>query len=176
MKLSYKIPALITLAIGLMAQPSLTITTAHAKDGCSNISIEGVSNLGVIEVAPGIFVLGALPAPATIAGIPGLLGSVATGARTTGAKAQGAQHLTLIHTFVSTDPARPGSFTTSDRAILAPAGTDPNTGVINDVLEIVGGTGVFANADGFLMNHAIIDLDTFTLAFDTHGRICADGL
>src|SRR5262245_29000760 len=137
MKRSHKIPALITLAIALVAQPCLTVTTAQAKDGCANISIEGIANLGLIEVAPGIFVLGALPSPVTIAGVPGLLGSVATGARTTGNDGQGAQHLTLVHTFVSTDPARPGSFTTSDRAILAPAGTDPNTGVISDVLEIV---------------------------------------
>lgn len=176
MKLNRRIPALIVLAAGLATAPGTMTATAAAANSCANISIEGVANLGFVEVAPGIFALGALPAPVTIAGVPGLLGSVATGVRTTGADDQGAQHITLIHTFVSTDPARPGSFTTSDRAILAPAGSDPNTGIIDDVLEIVGGTGVFANAEGFLMNHAIIDFNTFTLAFEARGRICADGL
>jgi hypothetical protein len=78
--------------------------------------------------------------------------------------------------FVSTDPGRPGSFTTADQAIAAPAGTDPNLGIINDVMTNVSGTGVFANADGFLMNHAILNLHNFTLTTSFHGRVCADGL
>jgi hypothetical protein len=116
------------------------------------------------------------PAPIVFGDIPGLLSSVVTGLETSGAKGQGALHLTLHHTFVSTDPARPGSFTTDDRAVCAPAGTDPNVCHINDVLQIVSGTGIFANADGSLRNHATLDLNSFTLTFSIRGRVCGDGL
>ena len=59
---------------------------------------------------------------------------------------------------------------------IAPAGNDPDTGIINDIMEIVGGTGVFENVSGFMKNHAIVDLKTFTLTTSVHGRICADSL
>jgi hypothetical protein len=44
------------------------------------------------------------------------------------------------------------------------------------VLTVVSGTGVFANAEGFMVNHALLDLNNFTLAVSLRGRICADGL
>jgi hypothetical protein len=158
-----------------LALASCSLPTVRAED-CANIDSEVVANIGVIEVAPGVFVLGGLPTPMTVGGVRGLMSSVVTGLRTTGAKGQGAQHLSLVHTFVSIDPDKPGTFTTSDQAIGAPAGKDPNLTIINDVLTIVEGTGVFANADGFIMNHALLDLSNFTLTASMHGRICADGL
>jgi hypothetical protein len=159
----------LTLAAALIVSGGLSTARAH---GCENVAFEGVAQLGLIEVAPGVFTLGALPTPVVVAGVPGLMSSVVTGQRAT----HGAIHYTLTHTFVSTDPARPGEFTTSDRAVAAPAGTDPNLAIINDVLRVVSGTGVFANADGFMVNHALLNLSNFTLAFSTRGRICADGL
>ena len=63
-----------------------------------------------------------------------------------------------------------------DRAVGVPAGKDPNTGIINDVMTIKTGTGVFANATGFMVNHALLDLANLTLSTSVHGRICADGL
>ena len=144
-------------------------------DNCENVQFEGVAQLGFIEV-DGLFVLGALPTPVTVAGVPGLMSSFITGVRSSGANGQGAQHYTLIHTFISTDPEQPGGFSTEDRAVAAPAGKDPNISIINDVLTIVSGEGVFQNASGFMMNHAIVDLTEFTLTFSTHGRICGDGL
>lgn len=168
MKSLFRIPCVLTLAAGLYLQAG--VPSARA-DGCATISVAGVAGLGIVDGA-----LGALPSPMTIGGVPGLLSSVITFVRTTGSNGQGAQHVTLRHTFISTDPARPGSFYTADRAILSPAGTDPNIGLINDVMDIVAGEGVFANADGFMMNHAILNLYTFTLEYSAHGRICADGL
>ena len=151
--------------------------TPHSRaESCENLEFEVVASLGLIEVAPGVFVLGALPTPSVIAGVEGLLSSVITSARPSGSKAQGTQHFTLVHTFVSTDPTRPGSFSTEDRAVAVPAGKDPNTGIINDVMRIVSGSGVFANAHGFMVNHAMLDLENLTLATSIHGRICADGL
>ncbi len=151
------------------------INSAQAE-GCEKVFAEGVAQVGFIEVAPGIYTLGGLPTPVVMGGVSGLLSSITTSGRTTGADGQGAQHFTLRHTFVSTDPARPGSFTTEDRAVLAPAGTDPNVGHINDVMEIVSGTGVFANADGFLKNTATINLNNMTLTYSVRGRVCADRL
>jgi hypothetical protein len=146
------------------------------SENCENVQFEGVAQLGFIEVAPGVTVLGALPTPVIVAGVPGLMSSVITGVRSSGGKDQGAQHYTLRHTFVSTDPARPGGFSTEDRAVAAPAGKDPNVSIINDVLTIVSGDGIFENATGFMMNHAIVDLTEFTLTFATHGRICGADL
>ncbi len=145
-------------------------------DDCAKIEFEGLAHLGFVEIQPGTFTLGALPTPTTIAGIPGLLQSVITGLRPSGSKGQGAQHYSLIHTFVSVDPNRPGTFWTEDRAIGAPAGKDPNTGIINDIMEIAGGTGVFENVSGFMKNHAIVDLVNLTLTTSVHGRICIEGL
>lgn len=108
----------------------------------------------------------------TIGGVAGTFGSIVTGLRPTGARGQGAQHLTLIHS--STSPQ--GNFTTSDRAVCAPAGTDAGTCRVNDVMTIVSGTGVFANAAGSIRNHGIIDLNTFTLSFSLRGRVCGDGV
>src|SRR5437870_10621431 len=63
---------------------------------------------------------GFAPTPVVFGDIPGLLSSVVTGLETSGVEGQGAEHLTLQHTFVSTDPSRPGSFQTEDRAVCAP--------------------------------------------------------
>ncbi|HXJ57370.1 MAG TPA: hypothetical protein VNU68_11970 [Verrucomicrobiae bacterium] len=164
-----KIFGILTLAAAFIA--SAGFSTARAE-GCGNVGFQGIAQLGLIEVAPGVFTLGALPTPVVIAGVPGLMSSIVTGQRAT----DGAIHYTLVHTFVSTDPARPGGFTTSDQAVAAPAGTDPNLAIINDVLTVVSGTGVFANPDGFMVNHALLDLNNFTLAVSLRGRICSDGL
>ena len=130
----------------------------------------------MIEVAPGIFTLGALPVAMTLGNVPGEMSSVITSLQPSGAQGQGAQHITLQHTFISTDPMRPGMFITQDRAVCAPAGANPATCRVNDVLTIVSGTGVFANAGGSLRNHGTIDLAGLTVTVSLRGRICGDGL
>jgi hypothetical protein len=89
-----------------------------------------------------------------------------------GQSGQGAQHITLRHEFASAE----GTFSTEDRAVCAPAGADPNLCRVNDVMRIVSGTGVFANASGQLVNHGVIDLNSLTLSFSIRGRVCGDGL
>ena len=111
----------------------------------------------------------------TFGNVPGLLSSIVTSFDASGSAGQGAQHLTLMHTFVSTDLMRPGSFTTQDRAVCAPAGSGPAVCRVNDVLTIVSGTGMFANAAGSLRNHGVIDFSTFSLTFSIRGRVCGDG-
>lgn len=152
-----------------------TPNAARSSASCQNVLVEGVAALGFIEIAPGVFTLGAIPISATIAGVQGLLGSVVTGLEPSGSRGQGAQHLTLTHTFTSTSsPA--GSFTTTDRAVCAPAGKDALTCRVNDALTVAAGTGVFANAAGTLHNHGTINLSTWTVSVSLRGRVCGDGL
>jgi hypothetical protein len=131
------------------------------------VALEGSAPLGVFNGA-----LGAAPTQVTIAGVTGSLGSVVTSLTTSGQSGQGAQHITLRHDFVSVA----GSFHTEDRAVCAPAGRDPNVCRVNDVMQVVGGTGVFANATGQLVNHGVIDLNAFSLSYSMRGRVCGDGL
>ena len=169
MKTPLKITSLIAIAIVLCLLGPAWLSASQPAAECINVSAEGS---GPLSANP----FGAAPSPVTLGDIPGLLSSVVTGLETSGANGQGAQHLTLQHTFVSTDSSRPGSFTTEDRAVCAPAGSDPNVCHVNDVLQIVSGTGIFSNAEGSLRNHGIINLNTFSLTFSIRGRICGDGL
>ena len=138
-----------------------------AAERCANVALQGSAPLGIFNGA-----LGAVPTPVTIAGVDGMLGSVITSMSASGAIGQGAQHVTLRHEFTSAA----GTFQTDDRAVCAPAGSDANVCRVNDVMEIVSGTGVFANASGQLVNHGTIDLNTFTLSYSARGRVCGDGL
>ncbi len=128
--------------------------------------------LGQIPIAPGVVTVGALPVPVTLAGVSGMLSSIVTGLDASGKNGQGAQHITLIHNFISAQ----GTFSTTDRAVCGVAGTDPNVCRINDVLQVTSGTGVFENAGGSLRNHGVIDLNTYTLTLGLRGRVCGDGV
>jgi len=172
MKTSLKLLSLPLLALTLVSLTSFAAPQPSSR--CTNVFVETSGNLGAIEVAPGVFTLVALPTAMTLGNIPGQMSSVVTSFEPSGAKGQGAQHVTLIHTFVSDDGE--SSFTTADRAVCAPAGSNPLVCRVNDVLTIVSGTGVFENANGSLRNHGIIDLTSFSLTISLRGRVCGDGL
>jgi hypothetical protein len=174
MRILPKITSLAAITLALLCQTGLA--APQPASHCQNVFFEGSAPLAVIEVAPGVFTLGVPPIPTMLGNVPGMLGSVVTSLQASGAKAQGVQHITLVHTFESTDPARPGTFTTEDRAVCAPAGKDSAVCRVNDVLTIVSGTGIFANAEGSLRNHGIIDLASFSLTISLRGRVCGDGL
>ena len=163
-----------TAPSALTSAPSLS--ASQSSERCMNISLNVTADLGFIEIAPGVFALGAVPIPVTLGDIPGLMGSVVTSLEAGGAYGQGAQHLTLRHAFESTDPSRLGTFLTEDKAICAPAGGDRNVCTVNDVLQMASGTGIFSNPDGSLRNHGVIDLNTFTVQVHLTGRVCGDGL
>ena len=182
MKASLKVISLIVLTL-LLAGPWAFAQQPAAQ--CQNVFYEGNNPLILVPVPgapPGTFTIAAPPQPVILGDVPGMFGSIVTSLAASGSNGQGAQHVTLIHTFISTDPARPGSFTTRDRAVCAPAGSGPAVCRVNDVLTIVSGTGVFANATGSLRNHGIIDLTNLTpttpgsLTVSLRGRICGDGL
>jgi hypothetical protein len=145
----------------------LSTVASQSSERCANVALEGTAGLGIFDGA-----LGAAPEPATIAGVSGTLRSVITGIAPSGRSTQGAQHITLRHNFESAS----GSFRTDDQAVCGPAGADPNVCRVNDVMAIVSGTGIFANASGQLVNHGVIDLNSFTLSYAVRGRVCGDGL
>jgi hypothetical protein len=151
------------------------VAVARPASRCVNVSAEGVATLSFRGPGPNP-TLGADPFEVTIGDVRGTMSSFITGANPSGSAGQGAAHYTLQHTFISIDPARPGSFETADRAVCAVAGSDPNVCRVNDVLEVVRGDGVFANAGGFLTNHGTINLNTWSLTVDLGGRVCGDGL
>jgi hypothetical protein len=170
-----ELPTTIT-SPSMLAAESSSLLAARSSRRCENVAWDGIATIGFIEVAPGVFALGALPTPITLGDLSGVMGSVVTSLRPSGAEAQGAQHLTLRHTFESTDPLRVGTFQTEDKAVCAPAGRDQNVCRVNDVLQIVSGTGIFENAEGVLRNHGVLDLNNFTLSVSLSGRVCGDGL
>jgi hypothetical protein len=174
MKTTLKLTTLAAVALALLCQTALS--APQPASHCQNAYAEVTGPLAIVEPAPGVFTLGFLPGAVMLGNVPGMLSSYVTSLEASGSTGQGAQHLTLQHTFVSTDPARPGTFITADRAVCGPAGSDPAVCHVNDVLTVVSGTGIFANAAGSLRSHGTIDLATFTLTFSIRGRICGDDL
>ena len=154
-----------------LTDPGRLQAAPQAAARCMTVFTQGEGPLVNIDGAVGF-----APAAVTLGNVRGLLSSVVTAFEASGSEGQGAQHLTLVHTFVSTDAARPGTLTTQDRAVCAPAGSDPAVCRVNDALAVVAGTGVFAHATGSLRNHGVIDFTSFTLTFSIRGRLCGDGL
>ena len=165
-----------TAPSALASISTLSVSASQSSERCTNISLDVTAALGFIEVAPGVFTLGALPSAVTLADIPGIISSVVTSLDASGANGQGAQHFTLQLSFESTDPSRVGTFLTENKAVCAPAGSDPNVCTVNDVMQMASGTGIFSNPDGSLRAHGVIDLNNFTIEVRLTGRACGDGL
>ena len=146
--------------------------SAQPADRCLHFTISSTSNVGFVCLPAPLNVcgLGALPNPVTIGGISGYLSSAAGEQRNSG---NGAIHFVLYHYF---DDGNGNTFWTEDRAVCAPAGTNPLACTVHDVLTVAGGTGIFAQASGSLRNHGTFDLAAGTLGVNMRGRICGDGL
>lgn len=82
-------------------------------------------------------------------------------------KGNGSLRFDLDHTY--TTPS--GTFTTTDRVVAAPTGK-PGEYLINNRVDITGGTGELQDAFGFLHTHGTVNLQTGVVAVDYHGRIC----
>jgi hypothetical protein len=59
---------------------------------------------------------------------------------------------------------------TEDHGVLSPI--DPPMYWFNNRLEVVGGTGVFSDAEGMIRSHGTVDLAGGAIQLAYHGRIC----
>ncbi len=157
--------------------PLAAATESRAAEDCMNVAAEATFPLGLWMFNDQL-VFGALPTPITLGGIEGTMASFLTAPiRTSGRHGQGAQHFLLSHVFWADDDL--GMFLTEDKAVCAPAGGGPLTCRVNDHLEIVSGTGIFAGAHGFLHNHGVIEFTgsvTGILHASIRGRVCGGGV
>lgn len=149
------------------------LNAGQSADRCVNVQAEGTAALGLVMLPNGTTGFGGSWTPISLGGISGQMASVVLNQHGSGQSQDGAQHLMLQHAFQT--PAG-DYFLTEDRAVCAPAGPSPATCRVNDVLTIVGGTGIFANATGSLRNHGVIDFGQGMLDFSMRGRVCGDGL
>jgi hypothetical protein len=82
-------------------------------------------------------------------------------------KGNGSLRFELTHTYTTSSG---DTFTTSDRVVAAPTNR-PAEYLINNQVDITGGTGRFAGASGFLRTHGTVNLQTGVVSVDYHGRI-----
>ena len=71
----------------------------------------------------------------------------------------------------STSSSRPRGHSAPKAERFAPPQARPNVCRVNDVMEIVSGTGVFAKASGQLVNQGTISLSAFTLSYLVRGWV-----
>lgn len=150
---------------------ALAGSASQSGDRCMNVFAQGTAPLGFVALPNGTAGFGGMWFPVSLGPVNGEMASVVVGQETSGQ--QGAQHLTLEHAFRTLTG---DYFITRDRAVCAPAGTNPATCRVNDVLVITEGTGIFTNANGSLRNHGVVDFGAGTLDFSMRGRVCGDGL
>jgi hypothetical protein len=152
---------------------STALVSGQPAERCVNVFAEGTASLGLVTLPNGTTGFGGNWSPVSLGGISGEMASVVLNQETAGQGQQGALHLTLEHAF---ETPNGDYFITQDRAVCAPAGPEPLRCRVNDVLTIVGGTGMFENANGSLRNHGTVDFVQGTLDFSMRGRMCGDGL
>ena len=79
----------------------------------------------------------------------------------------GSLRFELTHTYTTSSG---DTFTTTDRVVAAPTNR-PAEYLINNQVDITGGTGQLAGASGFLRTHGTVNLQTGVVSVDYHGRI-----
>jgi len=79
----------------------------------------------------------------------------------------GAQKLQLVHTYTTNGGAE---FTTSDNIVLSPI--DPPVYGVNNRAIVTGGTGIYQDAFGFIIDHGSFSFETGVVSVTYHGQIC----
>ena len=82
-------------------------------------------------------------------------------------KGNGSLRFELTHTYTT---SLGDTFTTTDRVVAAPTNR-PAEYLINNQVDITGGTGQLASATGFLRTHGTVNLQTGVVSVDYHGQI-----
>jgi len=80
---------------------------------------------------------------------------------------EGAFKLQLAHTYTTNSG---DTFTTSDSIVLSPI--NPPIYRVDNRAHITGGTGVFQDAFGFILDEGTFNFQTGMLSVDFHGQIC----
>ena len=80
----------------------------------------------------------------------------------------GAIKLQLVHTYTTNSG---DTFTTSDSIVLSPV--DPPIYRVENRALVTGGTGVFQDAFGFIVDKGTFDMQTGVVSVDFRGQICA---
>jgi hypothetical protein len=83
-------------------------------------------------------------------------------------KGNGSLRFELTHTYTTSSG---DTFTTTDRVVAAPTNR-PAEYLINNQVDITGGTGRLADASGFIRTHGTVNLQTGVVSVDYHGRMC----
>lgn len=83
-------------------------------------------------------------------------------------KGNGSLRFQLTHAYTTSSG---DTFTTTDRVVAAPI--DPPTEyLINNRVDITGGSGDLEDAFGFFRTHGTVNLETGVVSVDYHGRMC----
>ncbi|CAN5849662.1 hypothetical protein BH23GEM6_BH23GEM6_27370 [soil metagenome] len=133
----------------MTAVEALTSRSAH---NCENVRGEAGGNA---------FVPGGLTFSGFGSGTAQILGLMPKGSG-----GRGAIHLLTMH-YINTSQ---GTIFTTDRGLLSPV--DPPRYLLNNRYEIVGGTGIYEEASGFLHINAMVSLAVGSVDGTYHGRIC----
>ena len=129
------------------------------SDVCSNVDARVVATLSG----------GA--ATGTISGdINGPVSAVIQQVEASGNDAAGALHLLMEHHYTNLSPF--GRVDTSDHAVLAPVDPAGEVYRMNNQLTIVGGTGIYSEAFGFLHTHGTVSLASGAIDLRLQGRVC----
>jgi hypothetical protein len=96
--------------------------------------------------------------------LAGVVSVALTGGTPTGA----ATHLTMSHAFTTTNGS---TLSTNDLALVAPI--SPPLFAVSVRYDIVGGSGDFEGATGFIRTHGTVNLGTGVIDLQYVGRVCA---
>jgi len=84
-------------------------------------------------------------------------------------KGNGSLRFELEHVYTTNSG---DTFTTSDRVVASPIDRAAGEYLINNRVDITGGTGHLKNAFGFLRTHGTVNLNTQVVSVDYHGNMC----
>jgi hypothetical protein len=151
-----------------LASACRLVAAPTASEPCIDVSAE--ADVPLVNVAGSI---GTAPVSVSFGSILGKLSSTVTfsSASTT---TEEPRQLTLTHTFVSADRSRPATLMMKARAVCAQPASGPIVCRVDQLLEIIAATGVFAHAAVSLHDTSAIDFSAFHLTLSIRGRLCGD--
>ena len=153
--------------VGALALTGLLLTTPETRARSNNCQQINGHIAGQV-IGPSLLCNGALTEIGTFTDSDGnTLGTFVACATGLEQEGNGAQKLQLVHTYTTNGG---DTFTTSDDIVLSPI--DPPVYGVNNRAIVTGGTGIYQDAFGFIMDHGTFSFQTGVVSVDYHGRIC----